>query len=183
MRPVGGEPDEEILREDRADHRPVGQMIAAGIVGIVEDEDVTVMDVAGKILEQPAQTETAGAGVDRDAIRLAHDVAVGVADEAGEVVTLTEDRAARRARHHPAHGARHVIDLLLSERQLDRIGAAVPSHSAASRCRVRSTERAGAPIVMTMTSEESTVRRSPGLTRIVVVRSSTMHGPARSWPG
>src|SRR5690606_16602496 len=127
---------------------------------------VAILDAAGEGLEDRAHGEAAAACVDRDAVGLAHQRAVGAGDEAGEVVALVEDRAARGARHHPAHLPGDVVEPLLRQRKLDRI------------------ERGhAAPTVMSKLPLASTARMSPGPTTTVVVASSTISGPVKRWPG
>src|SRR3546814_16214131 len=57
----------------------------------------------------------------RDAVRLGEELAAGRTQEAGEVVALTEDRAARGPRHHPSHVEGAVVELLLDDRAQDGI--------------------------------------------------------------
>jgi hypothetical protein len=122
VRAVAGEGQQPPVQEHRADHRPVRQVVAARRVGVGEEEHVLLRDPAGEVAQHGAQGEAAAAGVDGDAVRLRHHLALGAADEAGEVVALAEDRAAGGARHHPAHLARDVVELLLRDGQQHGIG-------------------------------------------------------------
>ena len=73
MRPVAAEAGKPRvgLDEDRTGDHPVGQMVAAGDVGIGENEHVLRIDPAGEILEQCPHRKAAAAGMDRDAVGLA----------------------------------------------------------------------------------------------------------------
>ena len=119
---VAGEGDQRAADEHRPRDHPVGQVVAARFVGIVEQEHVLRLDAAGEVAQDRAHREAAAAGVDRDAVGLADQRAARVGDEAGEVVALAEDRRARGARHHPAHLVRDVVEPVLHQRQGDGIG-------------------------------------------------------------
>ena len=85
--------------EHRPRDHPVGQVVAARGVGIVEQEHVLGLDAAPReVAQHGAHREAAAAGVDRDAVGLADQGAARVGDEAGEVVALAEDRRLRAVR-------------------------------------------------------------------------------------
>ena len=153
--------------EHRTAHDPIGQVVAAGHVRVARDEDVPRRDVVeGR--EHSLDDQAAAAGVDRDAVGLADEPAAAVGEEAGEVVALVEDRAARRPQHHLAHALRDMVDPLLHERQRHRIE---PHARAPSSKRIRKL-----PML-------STVQTSPGARMTEVVASSMIAGPSTAAPG
>ncbi len=162
---VTAEGEQLPAHEDRVNDGPVGQMVAACFIGIAQDKDVAVRNFTGESLEDSLDRKGAATGVDRQAVRLRHHVAVLVADEAREVMRLTEDRTARRARHHPAHLPGDVVELLLDEREADR----VINHDVAPP-----------PTRIEKLSWASISRRSSAPIRIVVFRSSINAGPSIS---
>ena len=121
VRPVAGEGDPPAIDEDGAGDHPVRQVVAAGLPRIVEHEDVAGLDVAFEVAQHRAHREAAAAGVDGDPVRLRDQPAVRSAYEAGEVVGLAEDGAARGAHHHVAHLPGDVVQAVLGERELDRV--------------------------------------------------------------
>ena len=124
MRAVAGEGDERAIDDHRPGDDPIGQMVAAGNVRIAQDEDVSFGDVAAEHFQQRSDRKASSARVDGNAIGLRYERAICIGDEAGEVVGLVEDRAARGAHHHPAHLAGDMIEAVLHQRQRDRIESA-----------------------------------------------------------
>ena len=118
VRPVAGERDSPVLDEHRARDDPVRQVVAPCQPRVVEHEHVAGLDVVLEVAQHRAHRESAAAGVDRDAIGLGDQPAVRPAHEAGEVVGLTEDGAARGAHHHVAHLPGDVVQAVLGEREL-----------------------------------------------------------------
>ena len=116
---VAGEGCKHAANEHRSSDHPVRQVVAAGGVGVVQQEHVFLFDRVLEIAQDGAHGEAAAAGMDRNAVGLADQRAAGIGDEAGKVVALAEDRRARRARHHPAHLVRDVIEPVLHEGQGD----------------------------------------------------------------
>ena len=119
--PVAAERDTPTADEHRARDDPVGQVVAAGLPGVVEHEDVAGLDVVGEVAQHRAHREAAPAGVDRDPVRLRDQPAVRSAHEAGEVVGLAEDGASRGAHHHLAHLPGDVVQAVLGEGELDGV--------------------------------------------------------------
>ena len=122
VRAIAGEGDQSLAREDGPRDDPVRQVVAARHVGIVQQEGIVRRDPPAKGLEQRAHREAAAAGMDRDAVGLGDQRALGIGEEAGEVVALVEDRAARGADHHPAHLLGDLVQPVLHEREGDGIG-------------------------------------------------------------
>ena len=118
MGPVAGEGDQSLIGEDGACDHPVGQVVAAGQPRVVEHEDIAGLDVVFEVAQHRAHREAAAAGVDRDPVRLGDQPAVRPAHEAGEVVGLAEDGAARGAHHHVAHLPGDVVQAVLGKREL-----------------------------------------------------------------
>ena len=132
VRPVAGEPDEPAAGEDRPGDHPVRQVVATGLPRVVEEIDVAFLHRVAEIAQDRAHPEPAAPGMDRDAVGLAHDLAVRPGDEAGEIVRLAEDRAAGGADHHPAHLVRDVVEAVLGQRQNDGVEVRL-GHGRASR--------------------------------------------------
>ena len=118
---VAAERDAPAVDEHRARDDPVGQVVAAGLPGVVQHEDVAGLDVVFEVAQHRAHREAAPAGVDRDPVRLRDQPAVRPAHEAGEVVGLAEDGAARGAHHHLAHLPGDVVQAVLGEGELDGV--------------------------------------------------------------
>src|SRR5262249_60222331 len=97
MGTVAAEGEQFTTHEYGTNDRIIGKMIAAGLIGIVENVHVAVDDLACKMLQHGLDRKAAAAGMDRQSIGLRHDIAAGVADKAGEVMRLAEDRGCRRA--------------------------------------------------------------------------------------
>ena len=72
--------------------------------------------MSSKAVEHSLDDQAAAAGVDRDAVGLADEPAAAVGEEAGEVVALVEDRAARRSQHHLSHALRDMVDPLCTSK-------------------------------------------------------------------
>ena len=121
VRAIAGEGDQAVADEDRRGDHPVGQMVAAGNIGIVHQEDVAFGDVVAERRDQGAHGKAAAGGMRRQAFGLADDVAVAAGDEAGEVVRLAEDRAERRLLHHPSHLPADMVETVLRQREQDGI--------------------------------------------------------------
>ncbi len=168
MGAVAGEGDQRSGREHRPRDHPVRQVIAARGVGIVQQEHVFGFDGILEVAQDGAHGEAAAAGMDGNAVGLADQDAARVGDEAGEVVALAEDRRARRARHHPAHLVRDVVQPVLHQRQGH--GIEFGAHTTP-------------PIWTRKSSRRSTSRMSRGPTKAVMVRSSTSKGPSSRQPG
>ena len=65
VRPVGAKPDQLFVNEYRSRNNPIGQMVAARSIGIVEHEYIIVRDVVAERLDQGTDREPAAAGMDR----------------------------------------------------------------------------------------------------------------------
>jgi hypothetical protein len=167
VRTVAAERQQASAYENRADDGPVGQMIAAGLIGIAGNVDVAIGDLACHRVNHGLDGKAAAAGMDRQPVGLRHDVAVAITDETREVVRLAENRTARGARHDEAHLPRDVIELLLQHRNADRI----VHHDSPCATRI-----AKLPLA-------STSSRSPCPSRMVVFFSSISAGPSIAWPG
>ncbi len=169
MAAIADEADSHAVEEDGADHGVVGKVIAAGDIGIVQDIDIVGRNGLAIAGDDRAHRVAAAAGMNRDAVGLRDDLAVAVAEKAGEIVAHAEDGATRRAHHDPAHLLRDVVELFLDKRQLDDIDC-----HAVGILSVNSTTKLLA---------RSTVSRSPWPMRTVVVASSISAGPSTEWPG
>ena len=71
-----------------------------------------------EVAQDRPDRKTAAPGVDRDPVGLGDQPAVRPAHEAGEVVGLAEDGAARGAYHHLAHLPGDVVQAVLGEGEL-----------------------------------------------------------------
>ncbi len=116
-----GQRDQLIVAEDRPHDHPVRQMVPARDIGVAQQECIVGRHVTAKSVQQRARREPAAAGMDRNAVRLGYDDAAGVGQEAGEIMRVVEDRAARRTRHDPSHLLGDVIQTVLHQRQCDRV--------------------------------------------------------------
>jgi len=123
MGTVAGEGDERLVREHRTRDHPVGQVIASGHIWIVQQEGVSPRHLSGEGGNESAHGEAAATRMDRDAVGLRYQRAGRVGDETGEVVRLVEDRAARGPHHHEAHLPGDVVQPVLQQSELDRVGA------------------------------------------------------------
>ena len=77
-------------------------MIAA-VIGIVEQKNVTLVDVAGEELRQRLCREGQGADMDRHVLGLRDQPAVEIADRGREVAARIEDLRIGGAQHRLAH--------------------------------------------------------------------------------
>src|SRR5882672_7002438 len=96
-------------------------MIATRFIGVAQDINVTIRHLVLEAVEYGSDGKTAAACVDRQSVGLRHDVALGIADKAREVVRLAKQRAACCAHHHPPHLSRNMIELFLDQGKTDRI--------------------------------------------------------------
>ena len=112
------EGDPPVADEHGTRDHPVGQVVASGLPGIVEHEDVARLDVVLEVAQDRPDRESTAPGVDRDPVRLGDEPSVRPAHEAGEVVGLAEYRATRGAHHHLAHLPGDVVQAVLGEGEL-----------------------------------------------------------------
>jgi len=92
-----GHGDQDAVVEDRAEDADVVEMGATG-VGVVEDEDVALADVAGERVEHGLRGEVQRPDLDGHVLAaLCDGVAVGVAEGAGEVPRVDDEREIGRA--------------------------------------------------------------------------------------
>ena len=119
-----GDDDGEALQavpgEDRLEHEDVGQVHAAGI-GIVEDEDVAGPDAVGEAVDDDIHRVRHRAEMQRDGLGLAEDPAVAVAERRRIVEHVADDRRARGAHHRPGHVVDDGVERALDDREGDRV--------------------------------------------------------------
>ena len=92
--------------EHRLDHAHV-VVVGAAAVGVVEHVDVAGPDALAELLLDAVDLEREGAGEDGDAVGLGYELAVRIAEAAGEIEHLVDDRAHAAPREHHAHLVGH----------------------------------------------------------------------------
>ena len=108
--------DEHRPRDD-----PVGQVIAAGHVGVRQQEHVLWVDASLVTLQERPNCKAAPAGVNGDAVGVGDQRSVRSRHVTGEIVALAEDRAARGTRHDPAHVLADLVEPVLHDCEHDRV--------------------------------------------------------------
>ncbi len=122
MRPVATEPSDNrftsgsVNPDGPADH-PIRQVVAARHIRVGENEHIAGLHAPAKAAEQRPHRKSAPTGVDRDAVGVGYQGAIGRGNVATEVVRLAEDRATRGAGHHPAHVPADLIQAILHQGQ------------------------------------------------------------------
>ena len=91
-------------------HAVLGDVRAASIRVVVQDDVAGLERVDAELLERPADDEEARGDLRRTELGLADHVAAPVEEDAREVQPLVEDRREGRARHRHAHLAADVHD-------------------------------------------------------------------------
>ena len=99
-------------------------MIAA-VIGIVEQKNVTLVDVAGEELRQRLCREGQGADMDRHVLGLRDQPAVEIADRGREVAARIEDLRIGGAQHRLAHLFDDRQQAMLDHRGDDRVDRTV----------------------------------------------------------
>ena len=100
---VAGEAEELIADEHRPHHHVLGEMAAAA-VAVVVDEDVAGMEVLDPLLlHRPFHRVRDGAHHRGGVVLLGDEVAVAIEEDGGEVEPLVEDRRVGRLQHDQRH--------------------------------------------------------------------------------
>ena len=90
--------------KDRADIAPIGKVaIVAAVIGIVGQEDVAGVDVAGEIANQILDGERGAEELHRQAGRNGDGSAIGAPDADGQILQLADQVVLRRAFDDVAH--------------------------------------------------------------------------------
>ena len=100
----------------------IGQVVAA-VIGVVEQEDVALVDVVAKELGHRLRRKGQGADMDRHMLGLGDQPAVEVADRGREVAARIEDLRIGGAQHRLAHLLDDRQQAMLDDRDDDRIDA------------------------------------------------------------
>ena len=99
--------------KDGADDGDVGE-VAAAEIGVVEDEEVSFVDVVAEVVADGGAGDGEGADVHGDALALGDELAVAVEDGGGEVAAGVEDLGHGGAEHGLGHflgdGLQAVLD-------------------------------------------------------------------------
>ncbi len=112
--------DRLAVREDRHEGGEVGQMVAA-VIGVVEQEDVAGIYVAGEEVAHRARRPGQGADMDRHMLGLGDEAAVEIADAGREIAAGVEDLRVGGAQHRLAHLLDDGEEAMLDDRDGDRI--------------------------------------------------------------
>ena len=102
------------------EHGDVGQVVAA-VIGVVEQEHVAGMDVAGEGLADRAGGEGQRADVHGHVLGLGDEAARGVADAGREIAAGIQDLRIGRAQHGLAHLLDDGVQAVLHDRDGDRV--------------------------------------------------------------
>jgi hypothetical protein len=97
-----GERDDFAFGEYRADNGEIAR-VGAALEWIVGEKGITGRHVRTKALNDEVDLAREGAGKDRDAVGLGDQIALRVADAAGEIKHLVDHRTHRRTRQHDRH--------------------------------------------------------------------------------
>ena len=141
---LGHAPERDLaLPEDRLEDRDVRRVVVAA-VGVVEDEDVALVDVAREALGDRAHRVRRRAHQHRDVGRLRDQAQVAVEDRGHEVARLGEDRRAAGAQHRLADLAADGVQPVADDRGQDRVGRGSDRHGFSAplgSCRARRSAR------------------------------------------
>ncbi len=135
-----------IAGEDRLDHEDVGQVHAA-VIGIVEDDDVAGMEVTGELRQHHRHRVGHGAEMQRHRLGLGDDAALRVAQGGRIIEHVANDRRAGGPHHRVRHLVDDRIERALDHREGDRIEivAAGVAHRRSSRMLPSRSDRALQP--------------------------------------
>ena len=106
--------------EDRHEHEDVGQMHAA-MIGIVHDDDVAVVQIALELRQHRGHRLRDRAEMLGDGLGLRHHLAVAGAQRRREIHHVLDDLGARDADHRVGHVVGDRIEPALDDRKGDRI--------------------------------------------------------------
>lgn len=102
MRHIDGKGDQFAVDKNGPDNGKVAGMGAAR-ERIVGQENVAGQDISAELADQRANLCAKGAGEQRDAVHLRHQLTLGSQNTASKVQNLVDHRAHGCARHHDAH--------------------------------------------------------------------------------
>src|SRR5579863_2785104 len=108
-------------------------MVATGHIRIARYKYVSGRNLL-EVSQYCRDDHAAAAGMDRNAVSLTDQPAAPVGDEAREIVTLCEDRAASGLKHHLAHSLGDVVDALLNHGQGDGIKISAHCRAQSDNC-------------------------------------------------
>ena len=110
-----------IAPKDRHHDVDVGQMLAGGGIGIIEDEHVARTDPPLPLGDQLAHGVVEAAELHRRAHALGQRLALRIADGGGEVEGIADDPGVGRAHQRQRHVIRDGIEAVLDDLELERI--------------------------------------------------------------
>ena len=102
MRDGNSEREQLAVHEDRLDYADIGEMRTPGI-GVVDHIDVARTDPVAKLADHRLNVPLKGAREHGDAVGLGDELRLVVADSAGEIEDLVDDRRHAGACQHQAH--------------------------------------------------------------------------------
>ena len=121
VRDIADEADEPPVCEHWRDHRDVGRVVLAGLVGMIDDEGIARLDAVAVAPADLVHLSRQRPDMQRLRNALRHHAAFAVEDGEGEILALLDDGGVARAQHVERELARDLQRRLVDHLEIDGV--------------------------------------------------------------